>query len=43
MRVARRSGLPPACSGEHAVENKVDGEAKPLIGIAGDHLRSVGD
>ena len=37
-----RNGLPAGCSGDHAVDNNVDGEAKPLISIAGDHLRGVG-
>ena len=30
------------CSDEHAVDNNVDGKAKPLFAIAGDHLRGVG-
>jgi len=38
----RGGGLLPGCSGEHAVDHDVDGEAKPLGSIAGDHLRGVG-
>ena len=34
--------LPPGTSGDQAVDDDVDGERKPLIGIAGDHLGSVG-
>ena len=37
----KRGGLPPGCSGDDAVDNYVDGEAKPLLAIAGDHLRGV--
>ena len=37
-----RNGLPAGCSGDDAVDNNVDGKAKPLIPIAGDHLRGVG-
>jgi len=37
-----RTGLPPGCSGEHAVENNVDGEVEPLVAAAGDELRGVG-
>jgi hypothetical protein len=33
---------PPDCSGDHAVKDNIDGEAKPLVAIAGDHLRGVG-
>jgi hypothetical protein len=33
---------PPDCSGDHAVKDNVDGEAKPFVTIAGDHLRCVG-
>ncbi len=36
----------PRCSGrpsENAIEKNVDGEAEPLVAIAGDHLRGVGD
>jgi hypothetical protein len=35
-------GLPPGCSGDHAVDDDVDGEAKPFVAVAGDHLRRVG-
>ncbi len=31
------------CTSENAIENNVDGEAEPLVAIAGDHLRRVGD
>ena len=37
-----RRGLPPGCPGDHAVDNNVDGEAKPLVAIPGDHLCGVG-
>ena len=37
-----RDRLPPGCSGDHAVDNNVDGEAEPRVAIAGDHLRGVG-
>ena len=37
-----RGGLPPGCSGEHAVDDNVDGETKPLVAIAGDELCGVG-
>lgn len=34
--------LPSGRSGEHAVDKNVDGEIKPLIAIASDHVRSMG-
>ena len=43
VRIERRRVLWPGCSGDHAVDDNVDGEAKPFVAIAGDHLRSVGD
>jgi hypothetical protein len=39
--LCERGGLLPGCSGDHAVDNNVDGEAKPLVAIARDHLRGV--
>ncbi len=35
--------LPTGCSGEQPVGNDVDGETEPLVAVAGDHLRGVGD
>jgi hypothetical protein len=32
----------PGCLGKHAVDDNVDGEAKPLVAIASDHLCGVG-
>lgn len=40
QRAAER--LPSGRSGEHAVDKNVDGEIKPLIAIASDHVRSMG-
>jgi len=40
--VSSRVVLAPVCSGDHTVDNNVDGEAKPLIAIASNHLRGVG-
>jgi hypothetical protein len=34
--------LPSDCSGQDAIESNVDGEAEPLVAIAGDHLGGVG-
>lgn len=33
--------LRAGCSGDHAVDNNVGGEAKPLVAIAGDRLSGV--
>jgi hypothetical protein len=38
----RDARLLPGCSSDHAVDNSVDGEAEPLVAIAGDHLCGVG-
>ena len=35
-------GLAPSGPGDHAVDDNVDGEAKPLVAITGDHLGGVG-
>jgi hypothetical protein len=40
--LAGRHWFAPGRSGDHAVDNHVDGEAKPFVAIAGDHLRGVG-
>lgn len=45
--IARRKELspgdsPPGCSGDHAIDDDVDGEAEPLVAIASHHLRCVG-
>ena len=34
--------LAAGCACHDAVDNNVDGEAKPLVAVTGDHLRGVG-
>ncbi len=42
-RLGAAAGLSPAAgSGDHAVDENVDGESEALVAVAGDHLGGVG-